>query len=134
MLQETQNKEKIEKEKWENEKQKLEGIWEEDTNNLNIDLGDEDPDKPPEGYKKKKEDKKKELKEQKKKAKQKAKEEEDDDDLAQYCKVCFENIIDTVILDCGHQVVCQKCSMDIGSLCPLCREPIVRIIKTFQVK
>eukprot|EP00392_Amoebophrya_sp_AT5.2_P002362 g2367.t1 len=56
---------------------------------------------------------------------------EEEDNL---CKVCFENPIDTVILDCGHQVVCQNCSTDIGSLCPLCRNPIARIIRTYQIK
>jgi hypothetical protein len=57
-----------------------------------------------------------------------------DDDLDNICKVCFENAIDTVILECGHQVICSKCSLDIGSLCPLCRSPIARIIKTYAIK
>ncbi|CAD7932404.1 unnamed protein product [Amoebophrya sp. A25] len=68
------------------------------------------------------------------KKKKKKKKDAAEDDLDNICKVCFENVIDTVILDCGHQVVCQSCSTDIGSLCPLCRNPIARIIKTYQVK
>ncbi len=69
-----------------------------------------------------------------KKKKKKKKKEDHGDDLDNICKVCFENPIDTVILDCGHQVVCQSCSTDIGSLCPLCRNPIARIIRTYQIK
>jgi len=66
--------------------------------------------------------------------KKKKKKEDDDDDLDNICKVCFENPIDTVILECGHQVICHDCSKDIGSLCPLCRGPISKIIKTYVVK
>jgi len=54
----------------------------------------------------------------------------DTDDVANLCKVCFENPIDTVILDCGHQIVCSSCSKVVGNLCPLCREPIDKIIKS----
>jgi hypothetical protein len=55
----------------------------------------------------------------------------DDEDIDTFCKVCFEKQIDTVILECGHQVVCSECSNDIGALCPLCRQTISRIVKTF---
>lgn len=55
------------------------------------------------------------------------------DDVANLCKVCFESPIDTVILSCGHQIVCSGCSKVVGNLCPLCRQPIEKIIKTFQV-
>eukprot|EP00746_Dinoflagellata_sp_MGD_P009881 gnl/MRDRNA2_/MRDRNA2_120223_c0_seq1.p1 gnl/MRDRNA2_/MRDRNA2_120223_c0~~gnl/MRDRNA2_/MRDRNA2_120223_c0_seq1.p1 ORF type:complete len:810 (+),score=147.23 gnl/MRDRNA2_/MRDRNA2_120223_c0_seq1:113-2542(+) len=54
-----------------------------------------------------------------------------DDDMAQLCKVCFEKPIDTVILECGHQIVCDGCSKQIGSLCPLCRQTITKICRTF---
>eukprot|EP00397_Hematodinium_sp_SG-2012_P002819 GEMP01002827.1.p1 GENE.GEMP01002827.1~~GEMP01002827.1.p1 ORF type:complete len:811 (+),score=120.74 GEMP01002827.1:73-2505(+) len=57
---------------------------------------------------------------------------EDFDDIAGMCKVCFERTIDTVILECGHQVVCEECSVDIGMLCPLCRQTITRIIRTYN--
>merc|ERR1711959_70085 len=44
----------------------------------------------------------------------------DAEDLGNLCKVCFEVPINTVILECGHQVVCDSCSENVGSLCPLC--------------
>lgn len=47
------------------------------------------------------------------------------------CKVCFEKPIDTVILECGHRVVCEGCSGDLGPICPLCRQTITRIMKTY---
>lgn len=47
------------------------------------------------------------------------------------CKVCFENQIDTVIVPCGHICICSKCSKDIGT-CPICRNLISQIIKTFK--
>mmetsp|Transcript_4449 Transcript_4449/g.10336 ORF Transcript_4449/g.10336 Transcript_4449/m.10336 type:complete len:774 (-) Transcript_4449:62-2383(-) len=47
------------------------------------------------------------------------------------CKVCFEKPIDTVILECGHQIVCGECSGQIGGLCPLCRQTITRIVRTY---
>jgi len=66
------------------------------------------------------------------KAPKKKKPRKDDDDIANVCKVCFENTIDTVLLECGHQVVCEACSVDIGALCPLCRQTISRIVRTYN--
>ena len=44
------------------------------------------------------------------------------------CKICFDRKIDTVILECGHRVVCSICAegLPLPRLCPLCRSPIVR--------
>jgi len=53
----------------------------------------------------------------------------DDDGI---CKICLEAPIDTVILECGHQVICEACSAFVGSVCPLCRQTISRVIRTFN--
>lgn len=83
-------------------------------------IDDDDVDKPPD-Y---------ERKDSRPKPKKKKKKDADDD-IAQLCKVCFEKPIDTVILECGHQIVCDGCSKQIGSLCPLCRQTITKICRTF---
>ena len=46
-----------------------------------------------------------------------------DDEILYQCKICYENIIDTVI-PCGH-VFCSKCAHSNKDgddlICPLCR-------------
>ena len=39
------------------------------------------------------------------------------------CKVCMENQIDVVLLECGHLCVCSGCATKL-STCPICRGPI----------
>mmetsp|Transcript_32650 Transcript_32650/g.69019 ORF Transcript_32650/g.69019 Transcript_32650/m.69019 type:complete len:841 (-) Transcript_32650:180-2702(-) len=56
---------------------------------------------------------------------------DEQDELFNVCKVCWEKPIDTVLLECGHQIVCETCSGNIGGLCPLCRQSITRVVKTF---
>ncbi|KAH3744597.1 E3 ubiquitin-protein ligase RNF34 [Pelomyxa schiedti] len=49
------------------------------------------------------------------------------------CKVCFISPINTVVLECGHRVMCHMCASKIpGNICPLCRAPITRIVHTFD--
>ena len=43
-----------------------------------------------------------------------------------FCYVCQINTINTIILNCGCEVVCSKCSRTIGRTCPLCSSPIVK--------
>jgi hypothetical protein len=46
------------------------------------------------------------------------------------CKVCMENKIDAVIIDCGHACLCRDCGKKIVTQsCPICRKKIVRGIK-----
>jgi len=45
------------------------------------------------------------------------------------CVICWENPIDCVLLECGHRTICFKCSN--LQLCPICRNPITRAVKTF---
>ena len=44
------------------------------------------------------------------------------DDL-DVCQICFYRAIDTVLVPCGHQALCTRCSAMI-SICPFCRDPI----------
>jgi len=48
------------------------------------------------------------------------------------CVICFENNINTVIVPCGHTAVCDGCSGKFTE-CPVCREPVQQVIKTFGV-
>jgi len=42
------------------------------------------------------------------------------------CKICYQNTIDSMILDCGHTAFCTHCLKAVKD-CPLCKRPIVRI-------
>ena len=58
------------------------------------------------------------------------------DNACNECSVCFEKAVDTVIYTCGHMCLCYECAVDIrdnqGGLCPMCRQPIKDLIKTFR--
>ncbi|ORZ36434.1 hypothetical protein BCR44DRAFT_1076892 [Catenaria anguillulae PL171] len=47
------------------------------------------------------------------------------------CKVCMDNPIDCVLLECGHVGVCANCAEAMFQ-CPFCRERIVRVVRTFH--
>eukprot|EP00003_Mantamonas_plastica_P016213 TRINITY_DN270_c2_g1_i2.p1 TRINITY_DN270_c2_g1~~TRINITY_DN270_c2_g1_i2.p1 ORF type:complete len:414 (-),score=140.73 TRINITY_DN270_c2_g1_i2:75-1316(-) len=48
------------------------------------------------------------------------------------CKVCMDNVIDTVLLECGHQVVCHHCTDDHSlNTCPICRVSITRVVRVY---
>jgi len=53
----------------------------------------------------------------------------EDEDL---CKICYENKIECVILECGHRILCGKCARLPLKECPICRKKIIRIVKTFD--
>jgi hypothetical protein len=47
------------------------------------------------------------------------------------CVVCFEHAANTVILQCGHCVLCQYCAVsmkDLKCTCPICRQIIVKLV------
>lgn len=49
------------------------------------------------------------------------------------CSICMERTVKTVILYCGHQVLCVTCSRDERlTLCPACRGKIKKIIRTYK--
>eukprot|EP00455_Lapot_gusevi_P035045 TRINITY_DN3877_c0_g1_i6.p1 TRINITY_DN3877_c0_g1~~TRINITY_DN3877_c0_g1_i6.p1 ORF type:complete len:383 (+),score=52.67 TRINITY_DN3877_c0_g1_i6:100-1248(+) len=47
------------------------------------------------------------------------------------CKICYENEIDTCLMNCGHLCVCNECAGDLSE-CPLCRKPIQKVVRTYR--
>lgn len=39
------------------------------------------------------------------------------------CKICFDDLVSTVFLPCGHCMSCKKCAATFD-MCPLCAVPI----------
>ena len=49
------------------------------------------------------------------------------------CKVCYDKNIDTVLLECGHRVICHTCMETLNEkVCPCCRQPISRWVRTYD--
>eukprot|EP01089_Gocevia_fonbrunei_P020092 TRINITY_DN7354_c0_g1_i4.p1 TRINITY_DN7354_c0_g1~~TRINITY_DN7354_c0_g1_i4.p1 ORF type:complete len:177 (-),score=5.66 TRINITY_DN7354_c0_g1_i4:85-615(-) len=48
------------------------------------------------------------------------------------CNICFDNVSDAVLLECGHSGVCVSCASQLSN-CPYCRQSVVRIVKIFHV-
>lgn len=48
------------------------------------------------------------------------------------CKICIENQIDCVFVECGHLMSCLKCSQNLEK-CPFCRQTIYKIVKIYRV-
>ena len=46
------------------------------------------------------------------------------------CKICMVDNSSIVFLPCGHLVACAACSPALN-ICPICREPIKGIVRTF---
>lgn len=52
------------------------------------------------------------------------------------CIICEERSIKTTLVECGHQVYCVTCSLACvkqGTLCPVCRTPIAKVIRIYEV-
>ena len=47
------------------------------------------------------------------------------------CKICMDNQVDCVLINCGHVGFCLSCAEQLES-CPLCREKIERVVRTFR--
>jgi hypothetical protein len=47
------------------------------------------------------------------------------------CVVCMDAPFETVFLECGHLACCTACSEKL-KLCPICRNPITRVIPIFR--
>lgn len=52
------------------------------------------------------------------------------------CSICLCEKADTAILDCGHVCVCYDCGSNLQGrnrypLCPICRKPILKIVKLY---
>mmetsp|Transcript_3771 Transcript_3771/g.4182 ORF Transcript_3771/g.4182 Transcript_3771/m.4182 type:complete len:300 (-) Transcript_3771:28-927(-) len=49
------------------------------------------------------------------------------------CKVCFDNPINSVIVDCGHSCLCMTCvESHEFKVCPVCRTPVTKIVKVYK--
>jgi hypothetical protein len=47
------------------------------------------------------------------------------------CKICMDQVIDCVLLNCGHMCSCVKCGK-LLSECPICRQYVVKVIRVFK--
>ncbi|KAI9486696.1 MAG: zinc finger, C3HC4 type-domain-containing protein [Benjaminiella poitrasii] len=55
-----------------------------------------------------------------------------DDNL---CRICFDAQQNCVFLDCGHMVTCMECAkklIEANNQCPICREPILKLVHVFR--
>ena len=51
------------------------------------------------------------------------------------CRICVDNVINCVLLECGHYTLCLECAETIKKStkeCPICRQTITRIVHTFR--
>jgi len=51
------------------------------------------------------------------------------------CKICFDNVVNCVILPCGHLAICMDCSNGLrrhSRQCPVCRGPILQAKQVYR--
>lgn len=47
------------------------------------------------------------------------------------CKICMDAPVECVMLECGHMATCTACGKQLSE-CPICRQFVVRIVRTFR--
>lgn len=52
----------------------------------------------------------------------------EDEDM---CKICMDNQVDCVMLECGHMCTCLQCGKQLSE-CPICRAYVIRVVKIFK--
>ncbi|KAJ1923122.1 RING finger protein 34 [Tieghemiomyces parasiticus] len=51
------------------------------------------------------------------------------------CRVCYDGVINCLILECGHMATCVECAKRLQATvnaCPICRQPITRVVHVFK--
>lgn len=47
------------------------------------------------------------------------------------CKICWDDPIECIILECGHMACCLNCGKQMSE-CPICKQYIVRVVRFFK--
>lgn len=53
------------------------------------------------------------------------------DSTSKECVICFDNVADTALLECGHLSCCNTCAKPL-KICPICRGHVSKVVKIYQ--